>query len=479
MLSKLFKRFSTNSVFVAVSFICIVSLVLILKAKFNIFLGLFVIAVFSALLLFVRIEYSIFGIILSVFVLDQLVKSYSILPAASILVREIMICLMFIFVFLKVLENWKVAKTPIDAPVTFFVILGMFSFLLNEISPLKAALGFRHYLLYVVFFYLIVNIPLKKNMLIKIINLLFTIALLSGPVALLERFVFGWAYEDTSAGFLSSGSFALFGTAMVCLVSARIMQDGFRLKYLLILISLFSTALLAETKAFFFFTPLCLLFQFRSRIIKHKKVLLSFLASFLLVILSINYATSFHPLTELKEYVLNPSKLWWYLTIDTDAHGGSLNYLTRAGIYENVTLSRVSKIVYSHIQAKKNPFNMIFGHGPGSVSPNTLLKLGVNEQWEGMGLDQVQLSKTVMELGYLGFFLFLLIIYKIYKMNISFYKNIQDDYWRSISVGFSGIIFLYVIGIIYNSVWVINSISFIFWFLSASLLIVAKRSFSR
>ncbi|KKL12646.1 hypothetical protein LCGC14_2533690, partial [marine sediment metagenome] len=109
------------------------------------------------------------------------------------------------------------------------------------------------------------------------------------------------------------------------------------------------------------------------------------------------------------------------------------------------------------------------------------LRLGpeANEQWEGMGLDQVQLSKTVMELGYLGFFLFLLIIYKIYKMNVSFYKNIQDDYWKSISVGFSGIIFLYVIGIIYNSVWVINSISFIFWFLSASLFIVAKRSFSK
>jgi len=451
-------------------FICLGYLALIIFfADKIVFMGIVLLAILLGGVLFIKPAYGILAVMIGIFILDQLARRYSFLPIIVSGVKEIIIYFMFLSMLFKKTLSMKFARTPIDVPVILFLLVVIISTLINSISILEIFFGARHYLLYIILFYFIVNTKFDEKFYRNIIKTLFFIAFLSGPLAFIERYFLGLGKEDISAGFMSSGSFVLFGSAMFCLIFGCIAQNGLRFRYLAPLISLFMTALLAETKAFFFFVPICSLLQFRSRLIKQKKMILFMIILVAMIILSVSYATTYHPLTNLKTYFFSPKKAFWYLSLDTVAHGKPMNSLTSSSIYKNINLSRVSKIGYAASETKKSLLSLLFGYGPSRVSSYQNLKYNADSSWKAMQLDQVQFSKTIMELGYLGFILFLVVIYKIYRMNSAFYQNIPNTYWKVMSTGFRGIIFLFVIGAFYNNVWSIDVMAFTFWFLAAAI----------
>ena len=62
----------------------------------------------------------------------------------------------------------------------------------------------------------------------------------------------------------------------------------------------------------------------------------------------------------------------------------------------------------------------------------------------------------------------------MHRINESVLKKNPDKYWKSISFGFRGILCLFVIGVIYNPVWLVEEIAFVFWFVSAVIVLLHK-----
>ncbi len=89
--------------------------------------------------------------------------------------------------------------------------------------------------------------------------------------------------------------------------------------------------------------------------------------------------------------------------------------------------------------------------------------------WSEYGVTE--LVQKPVEYGYIGFLIYFLVpMFLIFSMNESFYKKISDNYWKTISLGFAGIIFSYfVINIAYSAVMRRDLAGFIFWFFAAAI----------
>lgn len=119
----------------------------------------------------------------------------------------------------------------------------------------------------------------------------------------------------------------------------------------------------------------------------------------------------------------------------------------------------------------RTPAEKLIGRGPGMLTPtsivdnpnsliakNPLLFRHVNGY-----------AYTALELGYLGVALFLLLFVQVYRFNRRFLKRIDDPFWESISLGFCGVTFIYIVSTIYTSSLVVYPLSFTYWALAAAI----------
>lgn len=417
-----------------------------------------------------RLEYGVWFIMIGIFIFSQLAKSYAYIPRFLGNTHEIMLYTMCGIVFLRRMSTLRFVSTPIDFWVTLVIFISVFSAILNATPFIKFMLGMRHYFNYILLFYLLVNIPVSERFVKQVIRAMFILALLSGPLALIERHYLKWTSEDISAGFMSSGSFVLFGTALMCLLFARIGRNGLKVRYSLVMVSIVLTALIAETKAFFFFTPICLIFQFRTQVFRYLKLATYGLLFVIIILLSVNFSRTFHPSTDLYEYFWNPIKAWGYLSQDTDSSGVPIQHVVPQDLIAmEGNLSRITKIKYTAVESTKSFQSFLVGYGLGSVTPHVFLGYREDPRWIGAGLNQVQISKTLMEIGFTGFIVFIIIFFVLYRINERVIKKSPDEYWQSISLGFRGILCLFVIGVVYNPIWYVEEMAFVFWFLSAAI----------
>ncbi|MDZ7375779.1 MAG: hypothetical protein ONB13_04085, partial [candidate division KSB1 bacterium] len=95
----------------------------------------------------------------------------------------------------------------------------------------------------------------------------------------------------------------------------------------------------------------------------------------------------------------------------------------------------------------------------------------LEKQFQGRKISGVQLSVILLEFGYVGLALFLYLFYRLLKINSIFYKATQSDFWKSISIGYNGVVFCYIAAVIYNPAWFFDVLAFTFWFISAAIVI--------
>jgi O-antigen ligase len=86
-----------------------------------------------------------------------------------------------------------------------------------------------------------------------------------------------------------------------------------------------------------------------------------------------------------------------------------------------------------------------------------------------------QLSSTLIEMGYPGLVFYFWLIFAAFAMNIRFFRNTKDNYWKAISFGLDGVIFMYFVGILYNNIWRAAYASFPFWFFLAIIYSLGRR----
>ena len=113
--------------------------------------------------------------------------------------------------------------------------------------------------------------------------------------------------------------------------------------------------------------------------------------------------------------------------------------------------------------AKQNPINFLFGFGPGSTSKSYFNELGNRRNTFGISYGLSQWVTMSLEYGWIGAILFLWLFIPLFRINQKFFRATKDRYWKSISFGFKGILFTYLMGIFYSRVFRLDILSFIFW----------------
>ena len=162
--------------------------------------------------------------------------------------------------------------------------------------------------------------------------------------------------------------------------------------------------------------------------------------------------------------LLNPTYLYEYSIKQSDS---GLGRLQAFGVIKTELSGFVDRVI---------------GQGPGALTPTSIVEnpnslLAQNPMlFQGVS----GYAYTTMEIGFAGLILFLLLYARVYGFNRRFLKSIEDPFWEAISLGFSGVIFIYIISTVYVDSWIYYPLPFTFWALAAAIYRVgALRGFFR
>ncbi|RMD92468.1 MAG: hypothetical protein D6813_05850, partial [Calditrichaeota bacterium] len=350
--------------------------------------------------------------------------------------------------------------TSIDKWFLILACLALIGSLVNEMNPIVSVLGFRNFFKYIVMFYVLVNINLEEKFLKNMLRLLIFIALVQIPVTIVEWRIYGTG--DNVVGTLGShttGIMAIFLAFTASFMIGFYMHTG-KIMHLLTIILLFIPIILGSGRFGFLLIPAAVIFSvlFGGKI-SIKKVIKSTLLSFI-VFVTMFCAVKVHDKIvdrgDFYELLTSPERMYLYTT--GYAKGGRLN--------------RTEAIIFAGHLISQSPVKFLLGYGPGNASPSYFSNFegALETQYKGLRVRGVQLSWVMLEFGILGLLFFLLIYFYLFRENQTLYFQTQDSFWKSISIGYNGIIFAYLVSIVYTSVWVSDVTAFSFWLISASII---------
>jgi len=438
----------------------------------------YVLAVIGGLFgLFLTVEprVGIVVVIMSVFLFDWLSDVAGVLPRQMTWLPELVIAVLFLKVYVVTLKHGRLPRVPINKAVLVFVLFGLVSAVINDASPFVTFLGFRNYLKYVLLFYVVSCLDFHEVFLRRMILCVIGSAFLQIPVAVLQKYYLSVMPSDLISGDLIGGTLGAHTSGiltifLLCTISLLIgFFYTYRKKRLVCVIGimlLFIPMGLNETKITFFLTPLVVLFLMRKEIFKRcGKTVAVFILSALLLAATYKVYTHFYSeKVNIDDFLFSPDYLKEYLLTEYDYLDGSLK--------------RVPAVIFAHEQITSHLSSTVLGVGPGNAS-DSFFSEGVGRYYrmhEGLKVDKVQVSRMLFEFGYVGFGIFLYLIYRVYRANRTWRSHAEDRFWKAISFGFEGIVFILVTTMVYANSFIVDSLAFTFWFVAGSLTAIRASS---
>lgn len=374
-----------------------------------------------------------------------------------------------IYSFKMVLVRRKLVTTPLDLPIVMFLGLTVCSMLLNSTSPFSLFLALRLDMKFILMFYLLVNLDFDDKFFRIMFKVIIFLLVIQVPVAILKYLIYG---QMESA----IGTYAQFGGGLSTILPlfAISLFLGFYLingshkkpgRFLYGILGYLVFPILSGKKAFVFFGVFLACFLAwqagSKRLRRFMPVSLMLLAGFL---------ASLYFVPGLRPALKSPQYLWEY----------SISYeLTRSEKGE--AGGRLAAIADTFTAAKRKAVHFLVGWGPGSTiksffQPYNAVAAGKLPVKIYYGFTH--LVTTVMEYGYLGlFFIFLLPLYLIFKINRRLYKDIPDPFWKAVSFGFGGMLFsVFLVGLLYQDLMREDVVGFLFWFFAAAIIVIAKKN---
>lgn len=435
-------------------------------------LWLLALTIVLAIAVFKNPKLGIITLIIAIFLLDWLQKSYYFIPRQITWLKDVTLMLLIMRTLTLVVLKKEFRTTPIDLFLIAFLGVGLLSALLNAVPPVVAALGFRKPLKYILLFYIIVNSEFDEKFFKTMIKTLLIITFIQVPVAIFEYLIWtpdiaevlgsGMGEFDFITGTLprgSSGAFALFLLSMICILlgfSIYTKKSIFFWSSLLLL----APFLLTMSRFSFFLLPIVILFLLRKNLFFLLSRRLAYAAVLFIFFLITVQASSVIVRYDLKRYLLNPRRQLQRQAISIEETGES---------------GRVASIKYVFDYLKKVPMGHFFGVGPGMWSESYFSQY-TSKLYLGTSASHAnQIAATMSEFGLLGVILFLLMIHRIYIKNNLFFSKVEDPFWKSVSFGFSGIILIFVLGGLYIPIWHSDVIAFYFWFIAGAIYTTGKK----
>lgn len=410
------------------------------------------------LLMSIKPKLALLVLMLDIFLLEWLHSSFQLIPRAAIWVKDVaLLALLGRGLWLAVLRR-KFPRTPVDLTVALLVLLSVITTIGNEISAATALLALRRHLRYVVLFYALVLLDFKEEDLKKMLSWLIIIALAQVPVSILEYVLWrpglisGLASGrfDFVTGTLprgGSGLLSLFLLAMSCVCLSfgmfreKIPVWHWRCNPFVLAALLLVPLPLALSRATFVFLPFVLLFLAlrwswkAQRGMLGRKFILAYLGIFFVLVLFGTRATEY----DLQNYLLNP-------------HKAVAEQLTATSTAEGTEIGRFASLKLIYKLQHSDWFNLIFGFGTGSWSDNYFQAYS-GKLWrlykDLQAAKTSQIAYYLSELGIAGVVLLIILLLQLFRMNEAFLKQCVDKYWSAVGYGFSAVLFLMAMALIY------------------------------
>ncbi len=319
--------------------------------------------------------------------------------------------------------------------------------------------GLRSYLKYPLFFLVLVNVFLSYKD-YRVIFIFFRwLILFSIPLTVFEYFFLQWG-SDQAGGIFSSGEVAVFGVFMFFLeLSLGVLTR--KVEHFFMLLGILLIFLTAETKVSFFLVPAGLVFLlFR---IRTKLAFGVIGCAFFAIICGVLLSDTFVQRSDLKGLFLYPSKAVHYLISDKCVATKNLfsprEYSLCVEKNNAGKLNRIPSILFAWHEIKQTLFSSFLGKGIG-VATEYAQK---DNKYLQLHLQSTQLSKGLIELGLLGFFLYLLFIVHQIKFPVFLNKSMTHPLDQAMIFLLLPVTACYFAAVIYNQVFYVSSSAIFFW----------------
>ncbi|MFZ5518011.1 MAG: O-antigen ligase family protein [Candidatus Zhuqueibacterota bacterium] len=357
-------------------------------------------------------------------------------------------------------------RTTLDTIILAIVTLGLLSALYNHVPAPTFIFGFRNFFKYVLLFYILRNVELDSKFYKPIVMAMFALALIQIPVTIAQTIKFGIIGEDVAdnvsgtLGWKATGAMAMLMSFAISMMIGFYSQTRKRI-FLLLTIGFLLPMILGSGQFGFYIAPpavvLCWLAGHRWT----WKNILKLPLIFMMMGLIGWFAIKYHDIRyegNFEKFLRSPEKLY------------QLNMeLRKEGAFGRFQVVKVANDLLA-----RNGLNLLIGYGPGNASESFFKKYSgkLDQQHMGRKIGGIQFTAIILEFGYVGLLLYGILFYKLWRMSRRVYRRVNDPFWRAVAVGYVGMLFSYVVGIIYNPVWFYDVLAFPFWFISAALVIL-------
>ena len=354
-------------------------------------------------------------------------------------------------VFIKIFRARKICISGLELPVLIFVGLSVLTGILEEMPPIQIVVGLRPYLKWPLFFFVLINLDFKPQFYKNQIRSFFALYVVSVFLSFYQFHM--WGGGDNSSGFLRAGHHGQVSVSIILLMVGSWLFNRVRATSLIFVALVLISILIAEAKAMVFFLPVILLILFRRTLLPRPFITVA-VAVFMVFGLYLSVKHS-QVLSRTALPVLFQSTEEWKIALTHDLGDGEINRIPRITYSINYLLDRGTKL--------------IFGIGPGAVSPSSLSVAGGSEELIKLGLFRSELSKVLMEQGLLGLCIYIFISARLFFLNRAAFFREQDPYWKAVSFAFEGMILLFLFSTIYNEILQLDAINFLFWTIAAAI----------
>lgn len=331
--------------------------------------------------------------------------------------------------------------------ISFFII-GIISSIINSVNLVSVIWGVRMIIRYMLLFLLIYKNFTYQDLkrFYKIINISFYI----NVIFVLIQLMTGVTGDEMGGIWSGNGELSIYIILMTLFFSAEYFNKRLSLKKYSLQISFFYIAAIwAEVKMLYFFLPICI---YACYVLFKKFTIMHIITLIVCWFLAIPVLTQILSLYYDEEYIAKTLNVDDLKSYNEDDYGFTDESLNRGTIFEKSSLFLDS------------PLYIAIGHGLGSGNLSSYFSTEVYDKYKNTFYSFFTMSYLLIEVGYIGLFLFLIVHIVLFYRFYILYKRNSDEiikYWSILGILSTASAFLMIY---YNSIPLANYyFGYIFW----------------